>query len=111
MSTNQIQGLKILGAVVLCSLVAFLSLRSSGYGEVSDKTYEIATAMYSVCNRQDAAKLTSIDQLVQKRRADSSITIEEARMLREILELAQAGDWQTATGEARRLMNDQVKYP
>lgn len=111
MSTNQIQGLKILGAVVLCSLVAFLSLRSSGYGEVSDKTYEIATAMYSVCNRQDAAKLASIDQLVQSVTADNSITFEEATMLREILAFAQAGDWQTATSEARRLMDDQVKYP
>jgi hypothetical protein len=111
MSTNQILGFKILGAVVLCSLVAYLSLRSNGYGEVSDKTYEIATAMYSVCNRQDTAKLTSIDQLVQRGTADSSITVEEATMLREILELAQAGDWQTATNDARRLMNDQVKYP
>lgn len=111
MNTNQFQGLKLLGAVVLCSLVAFLGLRSNGYGEVSDKTYDIATAMYSVCNRQDTEKLTSIDQLVQTGVAESSITTDEATMLREILELAQAGDWKTATREARRLMTDQVKYP
>ncbi len=111
MTTYQTNVVKILGVFVLCLLCASLFFNRARYGEVSGKTYEIATAIYSVCNLQDATKLANIDLLLQTVEADNSVTAEEADMLRGILQLAQAGHWKQATTEARRLMNDQVKYP
>ncbi|MDZ4657949.1 MAG: hypothetical protein SH868_10275 [Bythopirellula sp.] len=102
---------KIVGILVLCLLAGYFLVGRRGYGEVSDKTYEIASAMYSVCNRQDATKLASIGELVKSAESESNVTTAEADFLREILQLAEQGDWAAATTEARRLMEDQVKYP
>jgi hypothetical protein len=102
---------KIVCILVLCLLAGYFLLGRRSYGEVSGKTYEIATAMYSVCNRQDATKLQRVGELVTSAVSDSSINLAEADMLREIMQLAELGDWAAASVEARYLMKDQVKYP
>lgn len=82
-----------------------------GYGEVSEKSYEIATALYSVCNRRDSSKLPDIGALLDSAVAEASISAEEAVMLRDIADQAASGDWKSAIRESRRLMEDQVNYP
>lgn len=102
---------KIVGLLLLCLLAGYFLVGRRSYGEVSGKTYEIASAMYSVSNRQDASKLVSIAELVKSAESQSDVTTAEADFLRGILQLAEKGDWKAATTEARRLMEDQVKYP
>ncbi len=99
-------------AVLLVScLAAYLVFSRCGYGDVSNESYEIATALYSVCNRQDSSKLTSISDLLNSAEAEKTITPAEASMLRKILDQAAASNWAAATAESRKLMEDQVKYP
>ncbi len=102
---------KIVGFLVLCLVAGYFLSGRRSYGEVSDKTYEIATAMYAVCNRQDASKLSGVKELVKAAESDARITAAEGKILRELVLLAEVGDWAIASIETRCLMKDQVKYP
>jgi hypothetical protein len=102
---------KSLAVLFICLVVGYLVLGNRGYGEVSDRAYEISTALYSVCNRQDAAQLAGIESLLDSVQSKANVSPAEAEILHEILRTAQAGDWKSATSESRALMEDQVKYP
>jgi hypothetical protein len=103
--------LKSLVILALCLVAGYFVFSNRGYGEVSDKAYEIATALYSVCNRQDTAKLQEIENLLASAQSDSSLSHVETGILQEILQTARAGDWESATSKSRALLEDQVKYP
>jgi hypothetical protein len=102
---------KIFGGLIVSSLVGYFAFGNRGYGEVSNKAYDIATALYSVCNRQDATKLAGIESLLTSAQSDASLSPSEIAVLQEILRTAQAGNWVSAVSESRALMEDQVKYP
>jgi hypothetical protein len=102
---------KSLAVLLICLVVGYLVFGNRGYGEVGEKAYEISTALYSVCNRQDATKLAGIESLLASAQSDANLSPAEAEILHEILRTAQAGDWKSATSESRALMEDQVKYP
>lgn len=96
------------GSVVAAVLlVVFWSTR--GYGEVSPKTYEYAKALYSICNRQDEPRLEKIERMIADSQSAGDISEREAKWLREIIAQARSGDWETATGRARRMLTDQVE--
>lgn len=95
--------------VGLVALLAAFMLGGCGYPEVSPKTYEIATALYGICNRELADKLPMAEQLVDEAVEANEITSREAGWLRDIIETARAGDWDDAEREARELMQDQVR--
>jgi hypothetical protein len=97
--------------LVLCLMAGFLLVGRRGYGPVSDGAYDLAGAIYSTCNRQDAARLPQLVELVGAAKSGSTIAVGEAEVLQEIIAMAEAGDWSTATVEARRLMQDQVRFP
>jgi hypothetical protein len=103
--------LRWLIAISVSLVAGYVLFGNRGYGEVSDKAYEFATALYSVCNRQDSSKLAGIESLLASAQANDNLSHEEAEMLREILQVAKAGNWLTAVSETRLLMMDQVKYP
>jgi hypothetical protein len=103
--------LRSLVALSILLVVAYFFFGNRDYGEVSDKAYEFATALYSVCNRQDASKLAGIESLLASAQSNDSLSSEEADMLQEILQKAKSGDWAIAASETRSLMVDQVKYP
>src|SRR5690606_5358565 len=78
-----------------------------GYPEVSPDTYELAKALYTVCNRKDAQQLKSFQQLVDQTHESSKISEEEKELLDWIAELAEQGDWAKAQQQTRQLLEDQ----
>ena len=81
----------------------------SRYSAISPEAYQYTKALYSVCNRRDELRLTNVAQQIDTARAESQLTANEADWLDEIIIVAQAGNWQEATRNARQLMEAQVE--
>lgn len=101
------QGVRNRRLVALAMLCA-LFLPGCGYPEVSPKTYEIAKALYAVCNLQRDDRLPIVIDLIEQSAASGEITRREASWLNAIVAEAESGRWNEAQLEARRLMEDQV---
>ncbi len=80
-----------------------------GYGKVSPKTYEYATALYSICNQKDAKRLEKLATMVEQSQQTSEISDKEAGWLKAIIKQARGGSWETASSRARQMMNNQVE--
>lgn len=80
-----------------------------GYGEVSQQGYEISMSLFSVCNRKDASRLGTIEELVKKMLAAGELRSDEGDWFLSIIDQAKQGSWQAAAAACRRLMDDQVK--
>lgn len=78
------------------------------YGPVSPRAWEIATAIYSACNRQDVDRLPAVDQVISEAFAAEQISESEQRALRQMLTDAEQGRWQTAMEDARTMLNEQI---
>ena len=79
------------------------------YGTVSPKAYEVATAMYSICNRQDESRLETVERLITESVDAGDITTGEQAWFDEMIAIARDGDWETAMMNARTMMNEQVE--
>ena len=86
-----------------------LLMTGCGYPTVSTDTYELTQALYSACNRENDEHLCAVDLLIDQKHESGRITDREAEWLRDISSQAHRGDWETATGQARQIMLDQVK--
>jgi len=76
---------------------------------VSPAAYQYTKALYSVCNRHDQPRLTNVAKQIDAARDEAQLTATEADWLDAIVATAQAGAWQAATEDARRLMEAQVE--
>lgn len=85
-------------------------LPGCGYPDVSGKTYEISKALYSACNRQSDEQLTKIESVISNAIESEEISAQESKWLNQIIKTARDGDWEAATAESRKLMEDQIKY-
>lgn len=92
---------------LLAVLLAF-GLMGCGYPEISPKSYELATALYSACNRHSEEHLAKVSDLMETHAESGDITDREFEWLQAIVEQAEEGDWEAAASEARQIMNDQV---
>ncbi len=90
-------------------VVLLAGLCGCGYGDVSHQAYEHATALYSICNRRDEARLQTYSQMLTTAQESGELTSKEAGWLAEIADLANVGEWEQATTKVRRLMTDQVQ--
>lgn len=102
---------RVWSAIGLLLLVAFgLSwVLSRGYGQVSERGYEIATSLYSVCNRKDLPRLAIVEELVTETSNDGVLPPHEAKWFRRIIANAHSGDWERAAASIRRLLDDQAR--
>lgn len=103
---------KIKGArssIAACLLFLSLHLTGCGYGEVNGETYDCAKALYSVCNLQDATRLTQVSDQIETLLAEKKISQTEAKYLTGIIDKAKGNDWENAAKAARKLMLDQVE--
>lgn len=91
----------------LCAGVLMLG-GCTRYGPTSAAGYQYATALYSVCNLEDAERLKRLREMVEADRDAEKITPQEARWVGAILDQAAAGDWETAKRKSRKLMEDQL---
>ncbi|MGI9429041.1 MAG: hypothetical protein ACR2NM_10310 [Bythopirellula sp.] len=95
--------------VLLAALIALgFSAGCARYSTVSHEAYQYSKALYSVCNRQDEPRLTMVAEQIETARAAQQLQKTEADWLTDIVATAQAGDWQDASKDARRLMEAQV---
>ncbi|MEM9353015.1 MAG: hypothetical protein AAGA92_08375 [Planctomycetota bacterium] len=79
-----------------------------GYGKVSPETYEYAKALYSITNRQSSERLDRAEEMILAARDAQELPAAESEWLLAIVADARGGDWEGASQEARRLMDDQV---
>lgn len=81
---------------------------SSDSIKLDDDSYEIAIALYRVCNQKDDSGLDSIR--VRLAELDESDSRErEVRVLQEIIDTAEK-DWESAMKRTRSLLDDQVAH-
>ena len=98
----------IVAAVFIVIACVCLLSQGCGYGEVSPATYELSTALYSICNRKATSQLDSFDAMVDDAMQREAISDREAGWLRDIVEMARNEEWSDATSEVRNIMMDQV---
>ena len=98
------------GIVLLAILAGAPLFRGcGGYPEVSRETYEYATALYAICNRRDEARLETFSTMLGEARRAGDVTQREAGWLADIVGQAREGEWEQATLNARRILQDQVE--
>ncbi len=97
---------KSIAAILVIALGS--QLTGCGYPPVSPKAYELSKALYAVCNQKNAERLPVVSDLIQASLTDESITKSEGQWLNNIVDAGKNGEWETATQEARSLMDDQV---
>jgi hypothetical protein len=70
-------------------------------------SYDLAKALYAVCNRQSTEGLQKFETVLTESIAEGKVGPNEESALRAIAEIAAAGDWQAAREEARELIASQ----
>jgi predicted small lipoprotein YifL len=70
-------------------------------------SYDLAKALYAVCNRQSTEGLQKFDTVLAESIAEGKVGPNEETALREIAAVAAAGDWQAAQEQARELIAGQ----
>lgn len=93
---------------VLCLFIVATFLGGcQQYGEVSPKSHEFATALYSICNRKDEARLATSETAIQAAVDAKELPADEAEDLQAIIEQARDGQWTEAMQDCRTLMSEQ----
>ncbi|MDA0835894.1 MAG: hypothetical protein O2955_17975 [Planctomycetota bacterium] len=95
-------------AIALLTGMLFLT-SCQKYGEVSPRAYDIAKALYSICNRKDAARLSTVEKLVTDSVAEGALTDSESGYLMAIVEKARSDNWESAMSDARLMMSEQIQ--
>ena len=70
-------------------------------------SYDLAKALYAVCNRQSTEHLAKFDEVLTKAIAAGEVGPQEESALREIAQVAAAGEWYDAQEMARALIASQ----
>lgn len=96
-------------AIVLVLIVGYWLLNRS-YGETSEQGYRYAMALFSICNQKDETRLRKIEEMISASSAEDELHAEETRWLLGIVERGRNGDWEEASQEVRRLIEDQVEW-
>ena len=94
-------------ALIVIAGVCFL-VQGCGYGEVSSETYELSTALYSICNRKAESQLAPFEAMVDDALEREAISDREADWLRDIVTMAREEEWSDAASEVRQILMDQV---
>lgn len=94
-----------LTAVILISCIA------SGCGGVtssglSPAAFKLARSSHVVARTKASDRLAEIATAVSEAESSGEISGREAALLHDVLATAEAGDWERASSESRRLMGD-----
>jgi hypothetical protein len=80
------------------------------YPEVSSKeALTLLKQLYTACNTRDPARLSRVEQRVEKVAREGKLTPKEQDAFRRILARAKAGDWKQAEQASFRFAQDQVR--
>lgn len=94
------------------SLILILAMTStltgcSNHPPLERPSYDLAKALYAVCNRQSAEQLAKFEEVLAESIAAGKVGPQEEGALREIAEVAAAGEWYDAQEMARELIAGQ----
>lgn len=92
----------ILGLALLVGLIVWLN---SGYGRISELSYDYALALISACNRHDESRV----QKIAKEIGQHQLPDYDRRVIQQIADTAMSGDWELAAARARLLLKAQVE--
>ena len=97
--------------VITCSTMLLLAtvVGCSDYRGLSPQAYQYAKALYNATNRERIEKVAVVNDLIATSEQNGTITGEEAKWLREIIEDSRKGNWKMAQQTARQMMRDQVR--
>lgn len=97
--------------IVLCLILAMVTVfrGCGGYGEVGPQAYEHAKALYSICNRRDKERLETFSASLSAAQSEGEVSEREQSWMEDIVAEARAGNWEAATKQSRRLMEDQAE--
>ena len=90
-------------ALVLVSMAG-----CGGYGDISPAAYDYAMALYAITNRRAEYKLEEVGRQIEGSHQRGELSDEEAQWLGDIVDNAQAGEWERANRASRSMMEDQV---
>lgn len=77
--------------------------------KLGEESYEIAMALYRVCNQQDTDGLANLQERLDGGIGQQTIGEAEAVMLQEIIDEARAGNWELAMKTTRASLDDQTQ--
>lgn len=100
-------------AVSLAAIAAALLILPAGcggYPEVSAEALELAKAVDNLCNLQEPTQIESARETIRSEHSAGNISDIEQTFLLDILDTADAGDWDAAQQESRRLLEDQQQW-
>ena len=82
-------------------------LGCSNHPPLERPSYDLAKALYAVCNRQSTEHLAKFDEVLAAAIAAGEVGPQEESALREIAQVAAAGEWYDAQEMARALIASQ----
>lgn len=85
----------------------FLAISGCGYPRIEFEAYELAKALNTICNLKKPEQLSLFRDVVEQKQAAGELSADEAEILLGILQIAEAGEWERARDEVRRLLLDQ----
>ncbi|PQO31687.1 hypothetical protein [Blastopirellula marina] len=106
-STRNTAGVVLVG-VILVGIIAWWLTRPS-YGEISEKGYDYAMALFSACNGKSTAKVEKIVDMIRQSAAAGELSQQEATWLQGIASNALEGKWDSANAAVRTLMEEQAR--
>lgn len=96
------------GAGAAALLVGLSLAAGCGYPSVNEAAYSLARTTYNVCSLENESQLPQLRELITTAAEQGEISESESAMLLELVERAEAGDWESAREETRHLLEDQV---
>jgi hypothetical protein len=75
----------------------------------SRESLDLIKQVYTACNTQNAARLTSCKEKLAELVANGRLTPPERESFEQIIAQAEAGNWQAAAAESLQFARDQVR--
>ncbi|MCA9205662.1 MAG: hypothetical protein R3C99_00350 [Pirellulaceae bacterium] len=99
---------RLVGLVLATS--GLLIFAGCGYPKVSPAAFELSKAVDNLCNLRSSEQIAKARQLVREKSGSGEITDSEEQILTNILDMAEAGQWERAEQETRELLSDQTRW-
>ena len=95
------QWIAALSAIAIAGLLWYLFLQRDV--RLSEHGYELSKALYAACNLEETKRLAAFERTLPQ----YPLSPEELSRMKPIVDLAHAGQWQTAAARARTLLESQ----
>ena len=77
---------------------------------LDQRSYEIAIALYRVCDQEDVDGLEKLQTLLDEHAGTEGTSAAATAAIQEIIDLGRTSNWEQATQATRKIMDDQVQH-